>query len=123
MYIKRKLRIFKYWLKMKNTNNIILKEAYEIMLANNDNWVVSIQYELSNIGLNFLYDETCSNQYKTYMIIECRILVIYNQSLMSSFSTSPKRVLYQNLVDNFCLQTYLKKPINYHSKKKKSIFS
>lgn len=60
-----------------------------------------------------LFNETCLNQCKTYKIIECRILDIYKQSLMSSFSTSPKSRLYQHLVDNFCLQTYLRRPINY----------
>lgn len=122
LYIRRKLRIFKYWLKIKNTNNIILKEAYESMLVNNDNWMVSIQSELSSMGLKYLFDETCSNQCKTYKTIECRILDIYKQSLMSSFSTSPKSMLYQHLVDNFCLQTYLRRPINYISKKFISIF-
>lgn len=92
------------------------------MLVNNDNWMVSIQSELSSMGLKYLFDETRSNQCKTYKIIECRILDIYKQSLMSSFSTSPKSMLYQHLVDNFCLQTYLRRPINYTSKKFISIF-
>lgn len=42
LYIRRKLWIFKYWLKIKNINNIILKEVYESMFVNNDNWMVFI---------------------------------------------------------------------------------
>lgn len=36
---------------------------------------------------------------------------------MSSYTRSPKCVLYQQLIDNFCIQSYLKRSITYNGKK------
>jgi hypothetical protein len=44
LYIKRKLRIFKYWLKIKNTNNCILKECYNYMVLDNDSWAMNMKH-------------------------------------------------------------------------------
>jgi hypothetical protein len=40
---KKKLRIFKYWLKIKNTSNCILKECYEYMVLDNDSWIMNVK--------------------------------------------------------------------------------
>lgn len=63
-----------------------------------------------------LYSYT-SNWFKNYKRIECTILDIFNQSLMSSFTSSTKSFPIQHLIDNFCLQAYLKRQINYNGKK------
>ena len=106
LQIRRKLRIFKYWLKIKNTNNCILKECYEGMITTNDSWVINIKNELSNLGLRYLFEDPCINQLKTFKIIELRLLDIYKQSVLSYFTSSSKCVIYQHLIDNFCLQSY-----------------
>ena len=117
LQIRRKLRIFKYWLKIKNTNNCILKECYEGMITTNDSWVINIKNELSNLGLRYLFEDPCINQLKTFKIIELRLLDIYKQSVLSYFTSSSKCVIYQHLIDNFCLQSYLRRPINPSGKK------
>ena len=52
LYILRKLRIIKYWGKLKNTENCILKSL-------NDNWVnvINIKTELCKLGLAYIWDE------------------------------------------------------------------
>ena len=117
LYIRRNLRIFKFWLKIKNTNNCILKECYENMIVNNDSWIVNLKYELSSIGLEYLFEESSVNRVRDYKIIESRILDICKQNIMSSLSISPKCFLYQHLIDNFCNQSYLKRSINVNAKK------
>ena len=59
MFATRKIRIFKYWLKLMNTDNCILNGCYnylyDMCLKNpNDtnNWVCCVRNELCRIGLN-----------------------------------------------------------------------
>ena len=42
LQIIRKLRIFKYWIKLRNTNNIILRAVYEDMEQNKDGWLMKV---------------------------------------------------------------------------------
>ena len=37
---------------------------------------------------------------------------VYKQNIITEISCSPKAFLYQHLIDNFCLQFYLRKPID-----------
>jgi hypothetical protein len=40
--VNMKLRIFKYWLKLRTTENSILKASYENLVARNDKWILNI---------------------------------------------------------------------------------
>ena len=110
LYAKRKLKIFKYWVKLKNTDNCILKACYEDMST------------YSNIGLNNIKDELSSYLYNhirnqdTYRIIKHRIIDMYRQNIMGSIENSPKCSMYRHLVDNFCIQYYLTKPLDTYCK-------
>lgn len=44
--------------------------------------------------------------------------IIHKQNVFSSFISSLKSVLFQHLIDNFCLQSYLRKSINSEGKNK-----
>ena len=106
----RKIKIFKYWMKVKNSSNCILKACYDEMIENNDSWITNIRSELEKIGMGNLFN---SNIGKTEIkLIETRMKDIFVQSLRSDISRSPKVSFYQYIVDNFALQTYLCKPIN-----------
>ena len=109
--IIRKIKIFKYWAKLKSTTNCILKACYEEMIETNDDWIVNIRNELNTLGLaELFYSEVCDKS--TIDMIVQRVKDIYKQTLLSNIATSAKGVLYQHLVDNFTLQYYLCKPIN-----------
>ena len=43
LYITRKLRILKYWLKVRRSINSILQTCYDYMIENNDSWAVTIK--------------------------------------------------------------------------------
>ena len=47
-----------------------------------------------------------------YIIFEQRLIDTTNQNLLHDIKNTTKGVLYQHLIDNVCLQTYLKKPID-----------
>jgi hypothetical protein len=62
MFATRKIRIFKYWLKLMNTDNCILNGCYNYlydMCLNNpndtNNWVCCVRNEICRIGLNNLW--------------------------------------------------------------------
>ena len=110
--VQRKLKIFKYWIKLKNTDNCILKACYEdmYMYTNNNVWLTNIKEELSNLGLNYLWNH--KGNHDIYKIIEHRILDMHIQNIMCSLENSPKCILYRHLDDSFCLQYYLTKPLD-----------
>ena len=59
LYITGKLRILKYSLKVRQSNNCILQSCYDYMVENNDSWAVKIKQELQALGLgqNFICKE------------------------------------------------------------------
>jgi hypothetical protein len=109
----RKIRIIKFWLKLKSTDNCILRACYQEMISNKDDWIVEIQSELENIGLGYMFENYINMTDNCIIgIIKCRLRDIYTQSMMTDISNSSKGLLFQHLVDNFTLQNYLCKPIN-----------
>ena len=108
--IIRKFRIFKYWLKLKNSDNCILQACYQEMLEGGSEWINSIRDELFRIGLGYIWQ----NDVKTDIvmnIIKHRMCDIFQQDCKESIDSSSKCSLYKYICDNFCLQQYLMKPI------------
>ena len=120
----RKLRIIKYWLKLKNTKNCILKSSFEYLChefhtkSNCKNWIANVFNILSEIGLRDLFLEYNHLDAKLiFPIVKQRIIDIYKQSLITEISSSSKCFMYKHLIDHIDLQTYLKKPIYNQYKK------
>ena len=120
----RKLRIIKYWLKLKNTKNCILKSSFEYLChefhtkSNCKNWIAYVFNTLSEIGLRDLFLEYNHLDAKLiFPIVKQRIIDIYKQSLITEISSSSKCFMYKHLIDHIDLQTYLKKPIYNQYKK------
>ena len=109
--VKMKLRIFKYWLKLKTTDNCVLKSCYENLVARNDKWILHIKNELTSLGLNYIWSEN-HVEFEVLSIIKQRLLDVHKQNILENITKSSKGHLYQHLIDNFCLQTYLTKPID-----------
>ena len=62
LYTHRKIRMFKYWFKLLNTDNCILKTMYNVLLTACDsgrnlklNWVNFIKTELNALGLSYMW--------------------------------------------------------------------
>jgi hypothetical protein len=55
--VQMKLRIFKYWLKLKTTDNCVLKSCYENLVERNDKWILHIKNELTSLGLNYIWSQ------------------------------------------------------------------
>ena len=54
LYIKRKLRILRYWIKIRRSINSILQSCNDYMVENNDSWAVTIKGSSNpkNWGIN-----------------------------------------------------------------------
>ena len=111
LLIIRKLRIMKYWIKVKNSENCILQSCYEDMLVNKDKWLMNIKDELFRIGLGYLWDLD-NVDLSLFRIIKSRIYDIYKQECLNQIKDSSKGYLYQYVCNDFNLQSYLRKPIN-----------
>ena len=121
----RLIRMFKFWFKLLNSNNCILSEIYSSMFddcENNNvrcnNWLHYIKQELSLLGLGYLWHLQAALTIEVHLpLIKQRILDQCAQSLFAEVSISQKCVVYKHLVDHFCLQYYLCKPIPMFCKK------
>lgn len=107
----RKVRIFKYWIKIKNTSNCVLKACYEDMIANNDPWLVNVKQELAQIGLGHIYEQSNIDHHDS-VFFKCRFQDIFQQDCTEKIKNSSKGHVYQYLVDNLCLQPYMHKPVS-----------
>ena len=78
LYILRKLRIIKYWGKLKNSEDCILKSCLEERINLNNNWVINIKTELCKLGLTYIWDEVYIDK-RLCIIIEHRFYDVYRQ--------------------------------------------
>ena len=109
-HIFRKIRILKYCLKLRKSDNCILKTCYEDMVYNNDKWVEDIRLELDKLGLAFLWFADCDEK-SAFKIIEQRVKDVYIQEMWSEIEVMAKSKLYRYLVNSHCLQFYLTKSL------------
>ena len=113
LYLTRKLKIIKFWLRLMKSNNCILTSCLSELISINDQWILNVKEELCKLGMKYIWDNignVCLNN-NTFTIIKQRFNDMYHQELLSKLSSSPRSFLYQYYIDNFCLQYYLCKPI------------
>ena len=97
-------------LKLKRTENCILKECFESRVNSNDDWIISIKAVLNKLGLSYLWD--CDlNHKQLFSLIKQRFYDVQKQEMLSDICNAAKGELYQHLIDNFCIQHFLVKPI------------
>ena len=108
----RKVRIMKYWMKLRSSNNCILQACYSDMLNENGTWLMKVKEELFNIGLGDIWEDPFMNPQAAFVLVKTRLFDIFRQDCFSKISSSPKGFLYQHIPKVFDLQVYLKKVTN-----------
>ena len=78
----RKIKIFKYYIKLITTDNELLQCFLTDMINNNDNWILNIKRELDTMGLSYLWSNV--NKSSLY-IFKQRIFDIFQQSCFNKF--------------------------------------
>ncbi len=84
LYVNRYVRIVKYWLKIINSNNIILQTVY--IRALNDcnkgckNWVANVEQLLNEYGLFYCFESAnIFNSHAFVCELKCRIIDTFKQ--------------------------------------------
>ena len=111
LYITRKLRILKYWMKLKNSDNCILRSCLEDREILNDSWINDVRMELNHLGLGYIFNENTIDKF-TLKLLEQRFYDLYKQEMFSAIRRSTRGEYYQYIADNFGLQFYLSKSMN-----------
>ena len=112
LYISRKLRIIKYWLKLRKSENCILKACLAQRILDNDEWIISIKNELNTLGLMYIFEGNFVHENNVFFIIKSRFNDVYQQNMLSRIQNTTRGALYKHLVDNFTIQYYLQKSLN-----------
>ena len=71
LYISRYVRIIKYWCKVVNSDNIIIKKLYEQGLKDceNGNWVASVKKLLNEYGYSFVFTDAFNEDLTNFQCI------------------------------------------------------
>ena len=97
LIIFRKIRILRYWMKLLNTDNILLKHTYTDALAGNNyngqNWAFQMKNMLDNLGFSHIWNNQLQSDIPFYEIKQ-RILDQTDQEILMSNSTSTKLQTY-----------------------------
>ena len=103
LQIIRKQRIFKYWIKLRNTNNIILRAVglCEDMEKYKDGWLMKVKQELNELDLRYIWNLPNVDTI-VYNVIKERIYDTFKRqnndnSKMNSVYTPSKRIQITNL--------------------------
>ena len=112
LYISRYLQILKYWFKLLNTDNIILKTVYKMCLEDCNkgckNWLYNVKQMLNNYGFAYIWDQQHVLSIKVFiMTFKQRLLDNFYQSWYADKETSPVLQLYHNIKTTFGYETYL----------------
>ena len=85
MIISRKLRILRYWFKIINTENVVVREIYNMLLqdATNGNtykgsdWAYQVKSMHENLGFNYIWYNQAFEE-NSYSMIKQRLLDTIN---------------------------------------------
>ena len=114
LLIFRQLRMIKYWIKLRQTDDILLKHMYTMLMhdANNGityndmNWASHIKSLLDKLGLTYLW-YLPSNRNISYPSIKRRIMLQYDQILLSNINESTRLSSYSKFKQTTEIESYL----------------
>jgi hypothetical protein len=115
--IERTCRMVKYFFKLRNTENCILRNIYSEMYTqcltepNSKCWLSSIRDTLFSVGLGYVWSEGYGNEKVVLLQLRQRLKDIFIQNMFSFFNSSSKCRIYKYICHGLDLQPYLTKPI------------
>lgn len=74
----------------------------------NDEWIGNIKNELALLGFGYMVDAYIPDN-GAFQIIKQRLVDSTKQNILAKISATPKISLYQHLINNHCVQFYLRK--------------
>lgn len=113
LYINRYVRIIKYWFKIVNSNNIILKSMYNHALDDHNNkgytnWVSNVKTLLNNYGFAYVFDNPNAIHVNTFISeFKSRIVNTFNQEWCVTAGNSPVLDMYRVFKPTLDYEHYL----------------
>ncbi|KAL4221122.1 hypothetical protein ACF0H5_019381 [Mactra antiquata] len=114
LYITRRLRILKYWLKIIDTDIIIIEAVYkkslEDCLNGKTNWVSNVRKLLSEYGFNYVFNNPLDiNNNQFLSSFKQRMIDCFLQDWYRKKSDSSCLFLYDHVKTSFNYESYLDK--------------
>ena len=116
LLVFRKIRLLKYWVKILNTDNILLKNVYHMLVDdviagnnyNGQNWAFQIKNMLNNLGFSHVWNNQEQNDIP-FNEIKQRIIDQTNQEILMANTTSSKLETYCLFKLDTSCESYLNK--------------
>jgi hypothetical protein len=112
LYIQRYTRMIKYWLKIINTDNIILKTIYNQAVVDcyngQVNWVSNIRKLLTDYGFAYVFDNVNNINVELFLSeLKYRIVDTFKQETLSTIDNSSMLCLYKHVKTSHSYEQYL----------------
>jgi len=112
LYISRYCRIMKYWCKVKDSDNIILKKTYELGLSDHENgkinWVSNVKKLLDDYGFSDVFSNFTSYNVKSFLLLfKQRVIDCFKQSWYGGVLQSSVLYEYKSFKETFEYEMYL----------------
>ena len=112
MYVNRFVRILKYWFKLLNTDNVLLKAAYQLSfeccLADKKGWLTNIKQLLSQYGFAYVWDQQGVPNEKAFInVFKQRLIDTFYQAWYSDLDKSEVLLTYKLVKNEFGYEKYL----------------
>jgi len=112
LYVNRYVRIVKYWLKIINSNNIIIRTVY--IQALNDcnkgckNWVANVKQLLNDYGFSYCFESAnITNSHAFVCELKCRIIDTFKQEWFGNMNGISILDMYRMFKTTFEYEHYL----------------
>lgn len=113
LYINRFVKIFKFWFKVLNSNNCVIKNVYKELLNDaihgKKNWAYKLKVLLENYGYGYLW-EIQDSIIDGNSLIPCfkqRVIDCFLQEWRSDIGSKPVLLVYKHIKENFEYEPYL----------------
>lgn len=112
LYISRYVRIIKYWIKIANSGNILIKSVYNQGVndceAGYNNWVANVKNLLNNFGFGYVFNNLNQLDIKAFpYIFKQRLIDNFIQHWHVSIGNSPVLETYKHLKSSLDYESYL----------------
>ena len=112
LFINRYSRIVKYWCKIVESDNILIKHIYNLLLLDvqrgKQNWCSNVKYLLDSYGFSYVWENPTSVNLKAFQAeIRLRIIDVFKQTWYNSLTNSSSLSLYKEFKVKFEFEKYL----------------
>jgi len=100
LYVNRYVRIIKYWLKVRSSENILLKHVYDQAVKDCDsgchNWVYNVKKLLVDYDFVDIFDNAHELNTKSFpLVFKMKVIEMYKREWYDTVSKSTELIFFQ----------------------------